>query len=149
MISVADGAEGFAAAGTTESQCRSKRFRSPDKAFLAFELPIKDGKESVQADEQGRLRINLRIRCCWTCIPNHLASLQVVNAGGQHGLVYRPLGTDAPRFAKQILLTSDVAILGDNGALNTFDTQDPSGTQLIDNNEPRASTPGARRRCCG
>jgi hypothetical protein len=62
----------------------------------------------------------------------------VVDAGGQHGLVYRALGNDAPRFAKQILLTrGDVAILGDNGTLSTFDAKDPSGSQLIDNEEPK------------
>jgi hypothetical protein len=112
---------------------------TPDKAFLAFEVPLKDSKESVQVDEQGRLRINHQDQLLLDVHPlNHLATLQVADAGGQHGLVYRALGSDAPSFAKQILLTrGDLAILGDNGALKVFDTQDPSGSQLIDSEEPK------------
>jgi hypothetical protein len=139
VISVAD------AAGVSPLRAQLKVVTDPnasvtqDKAFLAFELPIKDSKESVQVDEQGRLRINHKDQVLLDVHPlNHLASLQVVDAGGQHGLVYRALGNDAPRFAKQILLTrGDVAILDDNGTLTTFDTQDPSGSQLIDNEEPK------------
>ncbi len=139
VISVAD------AAGVSPLRAQLKVITDPkasvtlDKAFLAFELPIKDSKESVQVDEQGRLRINHKDQLLLDVHPlNHLASLQVVDAGGQRGMVYRALGNDSPRFAKQILLTrGDVAILGDNGALTTFDTQDPSGSQLIDNEEPK------------
>ncbi|URM28312.1 cellulose biosynthesis cyclic di-GMP-binding regulatory protein BcsB [Pseudomonas frederiksbergensis] len=138
VISVADAA-GVSPLRAQLNVSADPKAVTPDKAFLAFELPIKDSKESVQVDEQGRLRINHKDQVLLDVHPlNHLASLQVVDAGGQHGLVYRALGNDAPRFARQILLTrGDVAILGDNGALTTFDTQDPSGSQLIDNEEPK------------
>lgn len=69
---------------------------------------------------------------------NHLASLQVVQTSGQHGLVYRTLGSQAPSLAEPIVLTrGDVAILGDSGAVAVIDSQDPSGSQLIDREEPK------------
>lgn len=139
VISVADAAGVSPLRAQLNVSADPKVSVTPDKAFLAFELPIKDSKESVQVDEQGRLRINHKDQVLLDVHPlNHLASLQAVESGGQHGLVYRTLGTDAPRFARQILLSrGDVAILGDNGALTTFNTQDPSGSQLIDHEEPK------------
>jgi hypothetical protein len=140
VISVADATGVSPLRAHLSVSADSKVSATPDKAFLAFELPIKDSKESVQVDEQGRLRINHKDQVLLDVHPlNHLASLQVVDAGGQHGLVYHALGNDAPRFARQILLTrGDVAILGDNGVLSTFDAKDPSGSQLIDNDEPKS-----------
>ena len=112
---------------------------SPDKAFLAFELPLKDSKESVQVDEQGHLRINHKDQVMLDVQRlNQLASLQVVQASGQHGLVYRALGDQPPSLAKPVVLTrGDVAILGDSGAVAVFDTQDPNGSQLIGQEEPK------------
>lgn len=139
VISVADAAGVSPLRAQLKVNNDPKASVTPDKAFLAFELPVKDSKESVQVDEQGRLRINHKDQVLLDVHPlNHLASLQAVDAGGQHGLVYRTLGADAPRFAKPILLSrGDVAILGDDGTLTTFNTQDPSGSQLIDNEEPK------------
>lgn len=138
VISVADGAGVSPLRAQLKVNADPKAVIAPDKSFLAFDLPLKDSKESVQVDDQGRLRINHKDQLTLDVHPlNHLASLEVVDAGGQHGLVYRTLGSDAPDFAKQILLTrGDVAILDGNGAVNTFDTQDPSGSQLIDREEP-------------
>ena len=69
---------------------------------------------------------------------NQLASLQVVQTAGQHGLVYRALGNQPPSLATPIVLTrGDVAILGDNGTVAVFDTQDPSGSLLIGREEPK------------
>lgn len=138
VISVADAAGVSPLRAQLQVSSQPKALVTPDKTFLAFELPVKDSKESVKVDEHGRLRINHKDQVLLDVHSlNHLASLQAVNAGGQHGLVYRTLGADAPRFAKPILLNrGDAAILGDSGALTTFDTQDPSGSQLIENQEP-------------
>ncbi len=112
---------------------------SPDKAFLAFELALKGSQESVQVDEQGRLRINHKDQVLLDIQPlNQLASLQVVQSSGQYGLVYRTLGNQPPSLAKPIVLTrGDVAILGNNGAVAILDTQDPSGSLLIGREEPK------------
>ncbi len=112
---------------------------TPDKSFLAFDLPVKDSKEGVKVDDQGRLRINHKDQVLLDLQPlNNLASLQVVESGGQHGVIYNTLGKDAPRFAKPILLTrGDVSILGDQGAVTTLDSKDPSGSQLIEREEPK------------
>lgn len=58
MISVADAAGVSPLRAQLNISADPKVSVTPDKAFLAFELPIKDSKESVQVDEQGRLRIN-------------------------------------------------------------------------------------------
>lgn len=112
---------------------------TPDKSFLAFDLPVKDSKEGVQVDDQGRLRINHKDQVLLDLQPlNNLASLQVVESGGQHGVIYNTLGKDAPLFAKPILLTrGDVSILGNQGAVTTLDSKDPSGSQLIEREEPK------------
>lgn len=66
---------------------------TPAKAFLAFELPVKDGAESVKASNDGHLLINHKEQTLLDLKSlNHLASLQVIDAGGQHGMVYRTLG---------------------------------------------------------
>jgi hypothetical protein len=112
---------------------------TPDKSFLAFDLPVKDSKAGVQVDDQGRLRINHKDQVLLDLQPlNNLASLQVVESGGQHGVIYNTLGKDAPTFAKPILLTrGDVSILGNQGAVTTLDSKDPSGSQLIEREEPK------------
>lgn len=112
---------------------------APDKSFLAFELPVTDSKQPMQVDDQGRLRISHKDQVLLDVHQlNNLASLQVVEAGGQHGLVYNALGKDAPQFSKPILLTrGDTSILSDNGVLNTLDSKDPNGSQLIDDDEPK------------
>lgn len=139
VISVADGAGVSPLRAELKVSSDPKATVTPDKDFLAFELPLKDSKESVRVDDQGRLRVNHQDQPLLDLSPlNHLASLQAVDAGGQHGLVYRVLGSDAPVFTKPVLLTrGDVSILGDNGVVNTFDSKDPSGSQFIDKEEPK------------
>ncbi|MCF5709938.1 hypothetical protein GIV19_22005 [Pseudomonas syringae] len=111
---------------------------APDKAFLAFELPIKDGNEAVKVGNDGHLLINHKEQTLLDLKTlNHLASLQVVEAGGQHGMVYRTLGGQAPSFAHPLLLErGNATVLADSGSLVTFDTQDPTGSQMIEDNEP-------------
>ncbi|MBV4552381.1 hypothetical protein HU742_014650 [Pseudomonas sp. SWRI102] len=139
VIAVADAAGVSPLRAQLKVSPDAKAVARPDKAFLAFELPLKDSKESVQVDDQGRLRINHKDQVLLDVQSlNHLASLQVVQTSGQHGLVYRTLGSQAPSLAEPIVLTrGDVAILGDSGAVAVIDSQDPSGSQLIDREEPK------------
>jgi hypothetical protein len=114
-----------------------KNVVTPDKAFLAFEVPVKDSSESVKVDDQGHLLINHKEQTLLDLKTlNHLASLQVIESGSQHGMLYRTLGGQTPVFAKPVLLErGNVTILGDGGALTTFDAKDPTGSQMIDDDE--------------
>jgi hypothetical protein len=114
-----------------------KNVVTPDKAFLAFEVPVKDSSESVKVDDQGHLLINHKEQTLLDLKTlNHLASLQVIESGSQHGMLYRTLGGQTPVFTKPVLLErGNVAILGDGGALTTFDAKDPTGSQMIDDDE--------------
>lgn len=112
---------------------------SPDKAFLAFEVPVKGSDESVTADGEGHLLIHQQKQTLLDLKTlNHLAVLQVVESGGQHGLSYRTLGGQPPDFARPVLLErGNVTILGDSGPLSTFDARDPNGSQMIDDDQPK------------
>lgn len=111
----------------------------PEKSFLAFALPVADSKQALQVDDQGRLRINDKDKVLLDITQlNNLASLQVVESGSQRGLIYQALGSDAPQFAKPILLTrGDTSVLGNNGVLTTLDSKDPNGSRMIDDDEPK------------
>ena len=114
-----------------------KTVMAPDKSFLAFEVPIKDSSESVSVSNDGHLLINHKEQTLLDLKTlNHLASLQVVESGTQRGVLYRTLGGQTPVFAKPVLLErGNVTILGDDGALTTFDAKDPTGSQMIDDDE--------------
>ncbi|WP_109513477.1 cellulose biosynthesis cyclic di-GMP-binding regulatory protein BcsB [Pseudomonas ovata] len=120
-------------------QADDKTAVSPDKSFLAFELPVKDSAEALQVDAQGRLLINHKEQRLLDLQQlDNMAALQVIKSGSLHGVVYRTLGSQAPQFKEPLLLTrGNASILGAEGALSTFDTHDPSGSQLIDADEPR------------
>lgn len=139
LIAVADASGVSPLRATLSVSADAKAAINPDQPFLAFELPTKDSKQAVQVDAQGRLRIHHKEQLLLDVQPlNRLAALQVVDTAGQHGLVYHALGSATPRFNKPILLTrGDVSILSDEGALSTFDTRDPSGSQLIDSEEAK------------
>ncbi|KPC48658.1 Uncharacterized protein AC509_4733 [Pseudomonas amygdali pv. morsprunorum] len=101
---------------------------TPAKAFLAFELPVRDGAESVKASNDGHLLINHKEQTLLDLKSlNHLASLQVIDAGGQHGMVYRTLGGQPPVFERPLL--------ADNGPIATFDAKDPTGSQMIEDEQ--------------
>ncbi|MCI3943972.1 hypothetical protein K0038_00977 [Pseudomonas syringae] len=110
---------------------------TPAKSFLAFELPIKDGAESVKASNDGHLLINHKEQTLLDLKSlNHVASLQVIDAGGQHGMVYRTLGGQAPVFERPVLLErGNAALLADSGPIATFDAKDPTGSQMIEDEE--------------
>ncbi|MFK3970656.1 hypothetical protein ACI2KS_07980 [Pseudomonas sp. NPDC087358] len=112
---------------------------TPDKPFLAFEVPVKGSDESVQVDYQGQLLIHHKEQTLLDLKSlNHLAVLQVVESGSQHGMLYRTLGGQAPNFGRPVLLErGNVTILGDDGPLTTFDAKDPTGSQMIDDQEPK------------
>ncbi|WP_296182994.1 cellulose biosynthesis cyclic di-GMP-binding regulatory protein BcsB [Pseudomonas sp. UBA1879] len=117
----------------------AKAALSPDAAFLAFEVPVKDSTESVQVSDDGHLLINQKAQTLLDLKTlNHLAALQVVDSGNQHGMIYRTLGGQAPNFARPVLLErGNVTVLGDEGPLTTFDAKDPTGSQMIDDDEPK------------
>jgi hypothetical protein len=112
---------------------------TPEQSFLAFELPVKDSAESVQVGNDGRLMIRHKEQSLLDLKSlNHMASLQVIESGSQHGVVYRTLGGQPPVFGQPLLLErGNVSILGNEGALTTFDAKDPTGSLMIDSEEPK------------
>jgi hypothetical protein len=112
---------------------------TPEQSFLAFELPVKDSAESVQVSNDGRLMIRHKEQSLLDLKSlNHMASLQVIESGSQHGVVYRTLGGQPPVFSQPLLLErGNVSILGNEGALTTFDARDPTGSLMIDSEEPK------------
>jgi hypothetical protein len=112
---------------------------TPEQSFLAFELPVKDSAESVQVGNDGRLMIRHKEQSLLDLKSlNHMASLQVIESGSQHGVVYRTLGGQPPAFGQPLLLErGNVSILGNEGALTTFDAKDPTGSLMIDSEEPK------------
>lgn len=139
LIKIADAAGISPLRAQLKVQADGKAAVAPDQTFLAFELPIKDSDAAVQVDDQGRLLINHKQQRLLDLQQlDGMAALQVVTSGGQQGLVYRTLGSHAPQFDESLLLTrGNASILGSEGVLSTFDTHDPSGSQLIDADEPR------------
>jgi hypothetical protein len=112
---------------------------TPEQSFLAFELPVKDSAESVRVSNDGHLLIHHKDQSLLDLKSlNHMASLQVVESGSQHGVVYRTLGGQPPVFSQPLLLErGNVSILGNEGALTTFDAKDPAGSLMIDSEEPK------------
>ena len=112
---------------------------TPEQSFLAFELPVKDSAESVRVSNDGHLLIHHKDQSLLDLKSlNHMASLQVIESGSQHGVVYRTLGGQPPVFSQPLLLErGNVSILGNEGALTTFDAKDPTGSLMIDSEEPK------------
>lgn len=112
---------------------------TPEQSFLAFELPVKDSAESVRVSNDGHLLIHHKDQSLLDIKSlNHMASLQVIESGSQHGVVYRTLGGQPPVFSQPLLLErGNVSILGNEGALTTFDAKDPTGSLMIDSEEPK------------
>lgn len=139
LIKIADAAGISPLRAQLKIQADASAPLSPDMAFLAFELPVKDSDASVQVNPQGQLLIKHKEQHLLDLQQlDEMAALQVVKSGSQYGLVFRTLGSHTPQFDAPLLLTrGDTTILGNEGILSTFDTQDPSGSRLIDANEPR------------
>ncbi|WP_434682215.1 cellulose biosynthesis cyclic di-GMP-binding regulatory protein BcsB (plasmid) [Pseudomonas sp. R1-18] len=112
---------------------------TPEQSFLAFELPVKDSAESVRVSNDGHLLIHHKDQSLLDLKSlNHMASLQMIESGSQHGVVYRTLGGQPPVFSQPLLLErGNVSILGNEGALTTFDAKDPTGSLMIDSEEPK------------
>ncbi|MEG5266844.1 cellulose biosynthesis cyclic di-GMP-binding regulatory protein BcsB [Pseudomonas sp. JDS28PS106] len=112
---------------------------TPERAFLAFELPVKDSTEAVQVSADGHLLIHHKDQALLDLKSlNHMASLQVVESASQHGIVYRTLGGQPPVFEQPLVLErGNVSLLGNEGAISTFDAKDPTGSLMIDSEEPK------------
>lgn len=110
-----------------------------DGPFLAVDLKMNDGdKSAVQADA-GRLYLSgskdkplLDVRGL-----NRVGVLEVTQASGNIGAVYRTLGSEAPPFDKPISLSDgNVAIMGNNGLRTEVNTHDPSGQMAMRETRP-------------
>ncbi|MBC5765141.1 cellulose biosynthesis cyclic di-GMP-binding regulatory protein BcsB [Ramlibacter albus] len=109
-----------------------------DGPFLAVDVPMNGDKSEVKA-ENGRLYLSgskdkplLDVRGL-----NRVGVLEVVNAGGNTGAVYRTLGTEPPPFDKPMQLSEgNVAIMGNNGLRTEVNTHDPGGQLAMRETKP-------------
>jgi hypothetical protein len=100
-----------------------------DGPFLAVDVPVGGDKSEVRNDN-GRLYLSgsddkplLDVRGL-----NRVGVLEVKQAGGSMGAVYRTLGNEAPPMDKPMQLSAgNVAIMGNNGLRSEVNTHDPSG----------------------
>lgn len=109
----------------------------PEQPYLAF--GVAPAGANLAAAQGGRLVVSahaapvLDLRGI-----EHAAAVQVIDAGGQLGVVYNDLGARAPRLdAPFQLLRGDVALLGDGGSISQFDSTDPHGATLATEGNPQ------------
>jgi len=104
----------------------------PDGPFLALELPFKDAKSKVKL-EGGHLVMSADTDKAILDVTglNNVGVVEIVQAGGDKGIVYRRVGTEAPTMGKPMLLArGDVAVFGSNGLLAEINASDPTGRSV-------------------
>jgi hypothetical protein len=104
----------------------------PDGPFLAMELPFKDAKSKVKL-EGGRLVMSADTDKAILDVTglNNVGVVEIIEVGGDRGIVYRRVGPEQPAMGKPMLLArGDVAVLGSNGLLAEINTADPTGRSL-------------------
>ncbi|MDV9041809.1 hypothetical protein [Stenotrophomonas sp. RAC2] len=70
---------------------------------------------------------------------DHAAVVQVGTSGGQLGVLYSDLGTQAPVFGPPFrLLRGDLAVLDGTGIVRDFDRQDPYGSRVAQGGNPQS-----------
>jgi hypothetical protein len=110
----------------------------PDGPFLALELPFKDAKSKLKL-EGGHLVMSANTDKAILDVTglNNVGVVEIVEAGGERGIVYRRVGAEAPAMGKPMLLArGDVAVIGSNGLLAEINAADPSGRGVtIDESE--------------
>lgn len=106
---------------------------SPEAAFLAVELPFTELKSKVKT-EGGRVTINTGTDSPMLDVTglNQVGVAEVVSVGGQAGVVYRAVGSEALIMEKPILLgQGDVAVIGTAGLLGEINTSDPDARGVV------------------
>lgn len=110
---------------------------SPARPYLAFALApsgvapagLKDGRLVVAGSPQPLLDLTGLDRA---------AAVQVVQAGGQTGVLYNDLGAQGPALDTPFrLLRGDLAVIDGRGTVNDFDSKDPYGATLADQDNPQ------------
>lgn len=110
---------------------------SPAQPFLAFALApsgvrpavVRDGHLQVAGSPQPLLDVSGLDRA---------ALVQVVDAGGQLGVLYSTLGAHAPSLQQPLrLLSGDLAVLDGSGQVNAIDSTDPYGARRAAQDNPQ------------
>ena len=104
-----------------------------DGPFLALELPLKDQPSKIKLDG-GRIVMassNDKVLLDVSGVDG-AGVLEVIKVGGNTGVMYRNVGTQAPGMDKTLLLAQgDVAVIGSGGLLTEINTADPSGRAVL------------------
>lgn len=106
----------------------------PDGPFLSFDLPLKDflDKTKVEANRLVVTGAGARTLLDLKGL-DYIGFAEVLSEGDLQGISYRSTGNHhPPPFDKAIKLTAgDIVVIGPQGLLAEFASQDPSGKRLI------------------
>lgn len=109
------------------------RDAAPSGDFLAFDLPFKDNKGMVQVKGNTLVMNDSSAKPMLDVSGfNRLGILEVAQAGGKQGVVWRSVGAQKPVLAKPFALSSgNVAAVSSSGLLSEIDTNDSSGRDYV------------------
>ncbi|WP_035051676.1 cellulose biosynthesis cyclic di-GMP-binding regulatory protein BcsB [Andreprevotia chitinilytica] len=112
----------------------------PEHAFLAFDTALADVKPAVTA-RNGSLVLTAEAKEPVLSLNglDRVATVEVVTAAGETGILYRTVGQAAPTLDQPFRLThGNVAVLGDGGPVSQLDTNDPTGSKLAKEGNPQS-----------
>lgn len=106
---------------------------TPSGDFLAFDIPFKDNKGIVQVKGNTLVMNDSSAKPMLDVTGfNRLGILEVAQAGGKQGVLYRSVGESKPVIAKPFALSSgNVAAVASSGLLSEIDTNDSSGRDSV------------------
>lgn len=102
----------------------------PARAFLAMELPVEGAKPAVKVTDRKQLQVAGR-DATWLDISGlaRLSTAEVVNAGGQEGVLWHTLGQQPGMTDKPFVLNrGNIAIIGAAGPLAWIDSANPDAS---------------------
>ena len=112
---------------------------SPSRPFLAMDLPVDKPIAQVDAAQGHLVLMNDKATQVDASGLAGSSVLQVVQSGGQRGVLLQELSGNAPLPKKPVLLgRGDLAVIGAGGVALEVDSRDPRGAQLADNANPES-----------
>lgn len=112
---------------------------SPGATFLALDLPVDADISRIDAAKAQMTLTNGKTTLLEASRLSGIGVLDVAKAGGNYGVVWRPVVADAPvPLAPVQLSRGDVAVLDASGVVLEIDSHDPRGAQLAEDANPES-----------